>query len=247
MGTLYNWIRYKTNAAAGGAIDFDALRKTAVENKPKMIVCGFSSYPRNLDYAQFKSIADEVGALPWGAGCDDEALTEAGLVALSSAGTYVQDLDRLAPGAVNVPAVPVRIGGAVAPAQIDTGYDDTLVGPAININRAFFENVDSEALVRAPELDIVLTTCVPGVVEAVQAWRMRAGEAVELIGEAGDAARRYPDAIAFLKDTPAAARQCGGIGTWSEPGAQLGVSFVARGGRAVFDPWSSRVWVTASE
>ncbi|MDA0205300.1 MAG: serine hydroxymethyltransferase [Acidobacteria bacterium] len=63
MGTLYNWIRYKTNPEAQGAIDFDALRKTAVENKPRMIVCGFSSYPRNLAYAQFKSIADEVGAL----------------------------------------------------------------------------------------------------------------------------------------------------------------------------------------
>ncbi|MBI1356987.1 MAG: aminotransferase class I/II-fold pyridoxal phosphate-dependent enzyme [Acidobacteria bacterium] len=63
MGKLYNWIRYKSDPANKGAIDFEALRKTALESKPKMIVCGFSSYPRDLDYAQFKAIADEVGAL----------------------------------------------------------------------------------------------------------------------------------------------------------------------------------------
>ena len=63
MGKLYNWIRYKSDPANRGAIDFEALRRTALESKPKMIVCGFSSYPRDLDYAKFKAIADEVGAL----------------------------------------------------------------------------------------------------------------------------------------------------------------------------------------
>ncbi len=63
MGKLYNWIRYKSDPANKGAIDFEALRQTALESKPKMIVCGYSSYPRDLDYAQFKAIADEVGAM----------------------------------------------------------------------------------------------------------------------------------------------------------------------------------------
>jgi len=63
MGKLYRWIRYKTDPAAGGAIDFDDLRKVARESKPKMIVCGYSSYPRDLDYEKFKAIADEVGAM----------------------------------------------------------------------------------------------------------------------------------------------------------------------------------------
>ena len=63
MGKLFNWIRYKTNPEEAGAIDFDELRRTALEAKPKMIVCGFSSYPRNLDYGAFKEIADEVGAM----------------------------------------------------------------------------------------------------------------------------------------------------------------------------------------
>ena len=63
MGTLYNWVRYKTAPDDEGRIDFDALRETARRERPKMIVCGYSSYPRDYDYAAFKSIADEVGAL----------------------------------------------------------------------------------------------------------------------------------------------------------------------------------------
>ena len=63
MGKIYNFIRYKTNPQDEGRIDFDALRKTALEAKPKMVLCGYSSYPRDYDYARFKEIADEVGAL----------------------------------------------------------------------------------------------------------------------------------------------------------------------------------------
>ncbi len=63
MGKLYNWIRYKTDPSNEGRIDFDELRKTALEHKPKMVVCGYSSYPRDYDYNEFKKIADEVGAL----------------------------------------------------------------------------------------------------------------------------------------------------------------------------------------
>ncbi|UGY26484.1 serine hydroxymethyltransferase [Bradyrhizobium septentrionale] len=63
MGRLFNFIRYKTAPSNGGAIDFDALRAMAREARPKMVLCGYSSYPRDLDYAAFKSIADEVGAL----------------------------------------------------------------------------------------------------------------------------------------------------------------------------------------
>ncbi len=63
MGTLYSWIRYKSEPDNQGRIDFDALRETARQHRPKMIVCGYSSYPRDYDYAEFKAIADEVGAL----------------------------------------------------------------------------------------------------------------------------------------------------------------------------------------
>jgi glycine hydroxymethyltransferase len=63
MGKLFRFVRYKTRTDRGGAIDFDEVRKLALEVRPKMVLCGHSSYPRELDYARFKAIADEVGAL----------------------------------------------------------------------------------------------------------------------------------------------------------------------------------------
>ena len=63
MGKLFNWVRYKTVPEDEGHIDFDALRASAIKHRPKMIVCGYSSYPRDYDYALFRSIADEVGAI----------------------------------------------------------------------------------------------------------------------------------------------------------------------------------------
>ena len=44
-------------------IDYNQLRELAVKHRPKMIVCGHSAYPRTVDFAAFRSIADEVGAL----------------------------------------------------------------------------------------------------------------------------------------------------------------------------------------
>ncbi len=63
MGKLFNWIRYKSDPSDQGRIDFDALRDMARRHRPKLVVCGYSSYPRDYDYAEFKSIADQVGAM----------------------------------------------------------------------------------------------------------------------------------------------------------------------------------------
>lgn len=62
MGQLFNWVRYKTHSEDKGRIDFDELLALAKEHKPKIILCGYTSYPRDLDYSLFKRIADEVGA-----------------------------------------------------------------------------------------------------------------------------------------------------------------------------------------
>ncbi len=63
MGRVFNFIRYKTDPDNAGAIDFDAMLAQAREHRPKMILCGYSSYPRDYDYREFKQIADDVGAL----------------------------------------------------------------------------------------------------------------------------------------------------------------------------------------
>ena len=53
--------QYKVNLESG-LIDYDALAEAAKEFKPKVIVAGFSAYPRDLDYKRFREIADSVGA-----------------------------------------------------------------------------------------------------------------------------------------------------------------------------------------
>ncbi|OGH71235.1 MAG: serine hydroxymethyltransferase [Candidatus Magasanikbacteria bacterium RIFCSPLOWO2_01_FULL_43_20b] len=63
MGKLFNFVRYKTHPENGGKIDFDELLKTAKEAKPKILLCGYTSYPRDYDYTDFKRVADEVGAI----------------------------------------------------------------------------------------------------------------------------------------------------------------------------------------
>ncbi len=58
---LYNFVRYKMKDIDTGEIDYDELRRLALEHKPKIILAGFSAYPRELDYAKFAAIAKEVG------------------------------------------------------------------------------------------------------------------------------------------------------------------------------------------
>jgi len=63
MGRVFNFVRYKSEPQQGGAIDFAALMKLAKATRPRIVLCGYSSYPRDYDYASFKAVADEVGAL----------------------------------------------------------------------------------------------------------------------------------------------------------------------------------------
>lgn len=60
-GKYFQFFDYGVNAETE-QIDYDELRKTALEIKPKMIVAGASAYPRIIDFRKFKEIADEVGA-----------------------------------------------------------------------------------------------------------------------------------------------------------------------------------------
>jgi len=61
-GKLYNIIPYGVDKTTE-RIDFAEVERLAVEHKPKMIVCGASAYPREIDAEHFRAIADKVGAL----------------------------------------------------------------------------------------------------------------------------------------------------------------------------------------
>lgn len=60
-GKLFNCVGYGLNPQTE-LIDYDKVRELAIEHKPKVIVAGASAYPRFIDYARFRQIADEVGA-----------------------------------------------------------------------------------------------------------------------------------------------------------------------------------------
>ncbi len=60
-GKLFNCVGYGLNPQTE-LIDYDQVRSLALEYKPKVIVAGASAYPRVIDYARFREIADEVGA-----------------------------------------------------------------------------------------------------------------------------------------------------------------------------------------
>ncbi len=63
-GKFYNVIQYGVKKT-DECIDMEQVHKMALEYKPKMIVCGGSAYSRLIDYAEFRKIADEIGAYLW--------------------------------------------------------------------------------------------------------------------------------------------------------------------------------------
>nr|WP_162990615.1 serine hydroxymethyltransferase [Maliibacterium massiliense] len=60
-GKLYHFVSYGVDPKTQ-VIDYDEMRRIALESMPKMIVCGASAYPRIIDFAKIRAIADEVGA-----------------------------------------------------------------------------------------------------------------------------------------------------------------------------------------
>ncbi|API90258.1 serine hydroxymethyltransferase [Marinilactibacillus sp. 15R] len=61
-GKLYNVVPYGVDKETE-TIDFKQVRELALEHKPKLIITGYSAYPREIDFQRFREIADEVGAI----------------------------------------------------------------------------------------------------------------------------------------------------------------------------------------
>lgn len=59
----YNFIRYGIKDVETGEIDYEEIRQLALKHKPKIILAGFSAYPRELDYEKFAEIGNEIGAM----------------------------------------------------------------------------------------------------------------------------------------------------------------------------------------
>ena len=206
-----------------------------------------SSHIYTLDYR-----AGRLHRAARGQFCGDAALAAGGFRALSTHGYYAEHPQQLScplaggpPNCVNIPTVPVRIGPLQAMAQLDTGYDDGRRPGSLNINTALFDALRRAGVVMKPRRDIALrlSTCVAGVSETIEAWQLPGTTRFGLQDVQGRLLPAPASPVTlFVKRTPAAAAGCGGIGTWAQPAAQLGASFVARGALVV-DPFSQRVWV----
>jgi hypothetical protein len=190
--------------------------------------------------------------------CSDAALRAAGFAPLSAAGFYENDVSRLESASLvdssassnttvaDVPTVPVSVAGANALAQLDTGFDDDVTPFSVNINQAFYAAItaaSSSALVRDSSLDTTLSTCVSGVSESVTGYRLGTPTTFDFLTDGGAVARAYASTAIFVKNTPVAARVCGGIGTWSVPAAQVAASYFNDMQVVLFDPYSARVWI----
>jgi glycine hydroxymethyltransferase len=60
-GKFYNFVSYGVEKETG-RLNMDYVRKAALKEKPKLILAGYSAYPRNLDFKEFRAIADEIDA-----------------------------------------------------------------------------------------------------------------------------------------------------------------------------------------
>ncbi|MCM3505702.1 serine hydroxymethyltransferase [Curtobacterium sp. ODYSSEY 48 V2] len=63
-GRIYNAVSYGVDPETF-EVDYDDIRAKAIEHQPKVLIAGWSAYPRQLDFAKFREIADEVGATLW--------------------------------------------------------------------------------------------------------------------------------------------------------------------------------------
>src|SRR3989339_1896299 len=77
---IYKFVTYKMKNPDTGEIDYEDMRKTAIEKKPKLIIAGFSAYPRSLNYKKFVEIAREVGAVTMADMAHIAGLIEAGVL-----------------------------------------------------------------------------------------------------------------------------------------------------------------------
>jgi glycine hydroxymethyltransferase len=63
VSKIFRFVRYGMKDVETGEIDYDALRETAKRERPKVVLAGFSAYPRELDWQKIADIAKEVGAV----------------------------------------------------------------------------------------------------------------------------------------------------------------------------------------
>ncbi|MFT4187471.1 MAG: serine hydroxymethyltransferase [Aeromicrobium sp.] len=141
-GRLYHVVPYHVDDA--GIVDMDEVRELAREHQPKVIIAGWSAYPRQLDFAAFREIADEVGAYLWvdmahfaglvAAGLHPSPLPHAHVVSTTTHKT----LGGPRGGAIlsNDPDVPKKLQSAVFPGQQGGPLEHVIAAKAVAFKMA---------------------------------------------------------------------------------------------------------------
>jgi hypothetical protein len=164
------------------------------------------------------------------------SLGSLGFKRISTKGYFSSDPNSLRAGVSNVPVIFVNLGGVKAPAQIDTGYDDSVYHHTIELNPAMFDKVNA-AVPLVPVGSVSIRTCagsnrsVPVYVAPHQSLRFEDENGTGLLAFSG---------FYLLRKEPGA---CGGIGALEEPAAQIGASFLRTFGTTVFNPKGNEIWI----
>lgn len=178
--------------------------------------------------------------------CNAQTLHNAGFTEILTSGRYTSEPPL--EGRPNVAIAIVEVFGQRVEAHLDTGLSDDRSPLAVYINTAFRDALLAVGapMEREPSADHTLSTCVTGVSESVEAFRA-SGEVLNWISPEGESVRTFSDLQIFVKSAPLEAHACGGIGTSSEPEAQLGGSFFMDFGAIVFNPFDGSIWVRTVE
>ncbi len=141
-GRLYEVVPYHVDDT--GVVDMDEVRSLAIEHRPKVIIAGWSAYPRQLDFAAFRAIADEVDAYLWvdmahfaglvAAGLHPSPLPHAHVVSTTTHKT----LGGPRGGAIltNDPDVPKKLQSAVFPGQQGGPLEHVIAAKAVAFKMA---------------------------------------------------------------------------------------------------------------
>jgi len=173
--------------------------------------------------------------------CPADRLAAAGFIAVSQEGYYSADPRRLPAGRPNIPVMFIRIGPVIAPAQIDSGFNEWgRARGVVQINEALLRDLQDAGVAMSPDPTVVFTvTDCHGREFAPQVWRVQASP-LEMTTREGETLFAYEPPLLEIKS---ASGDCGGIGTSPAAMGQIGALYLERWGTLILDPFNARVWV----
>lgn len=172
------------------------------------------------------------------ASCAADILRQRGMVGIAQSGHFASDLVRVRADRPNVPVLPLRLGGITVPAQVDSGYNDSVLPPSVDINEALFQQLQGAGVALRQVKSLRVTTCDGAELRDVY----RAADLRAALVDAEGRTILPLDNLALVRKGPGG---CGGIGSMEAPAAQLGASILWQLGEIVFDPKAEMVWVPA--